>query len=269
MWSVRRFIGPFALAALVTARGADAAEATRPASEPSQSAVEASQPASRASDEKALRVLERMGQEARKVQSLLCKVEWRVESKWFSQPKIKKATLSILKASQPDAGGNAKQIALVRYIQTIPVPRELYLTQDKAVEYLPDNKIARVVNVDRTAANDGDSAEAFEVLMAPEKLSEKFRITSQGELSLDGEVCDVLSLVPASDKVKSEYRTMELWISKDRALPIYMVGEKLDETTTHRIRFNSIEVNPKLSAKDFEFKAPAGVNVESADEIRL
>jgi len=228
----------------------------------------ASRPAAGKADAKAQKVLARMEKLAESTTSYRCSMNWRVESKWF-KPKTKKGKMVMLKVPLVK-GEPGRRVALLKYVQTVPFRRELYVTRDRALEYLPDNKIAKYVPVDRgKETSAGAGQQAFAALVAPKRLTENFNITYVKSGQLDGDMCDVLRIVPAGTGVKSEYKDIELWVSRKRNLPVFMVGVKDDGETTHKVKFLDIGLNPKIKESEFVFKPPRGVHVESVSEIRL
>ncbi len=93
-------------------------------------------------------------------------------------------------------------------------------------------------------------------------LEKNFSITFMGEKKLKKHLCGVLCLVPKSEKLKSYFKKIELWISSRSGVVLrQVVTEDNGDYTT--IDFFKIEVNRKLKDSIFKLKIPSGVDVIS------
>ena len=229
----------------------------------------ASKPASRPTDKRALRVLESMDKKNADFSSLRCKITWIVKAKWTRKPRKKAMTLAVLKVPMPTKENPGRTIPLMRLSQKTPYVTEIYVTRKEAVKYEPDNKFAQKVSIDWNKAEGESSQQALEVLLAPSNVTKNFKVTYERAEQREGKECDVLRIVPASDRVRSDYKLLMLWVSKETRLPLYMVGEKVDGVTTDEIRFYDVTLNAKVGEGEFKFKPPKGVVVDNVNRIEL
>jgi len=91
-------------------------------------------------------------------------------------------------------------------------------------------------------------------------LAETYDITLMGEEEIGGQKTYQLELKPKSEQVAAFFDRIELWIDSEKWVPIQ---QKLVEPTQDHllIRFEDLELNPKLSKGDFNVKLPKDVRV--------
>lgn len=91
-------------------------------------------------------------------------------------------------------------------------------------------------------------------------LAETYDITFKGEEEIEGRRTFELELKPKSDQVAAFFDRIILWIDGDKWVPIQQ--QLVEPTQDHLlIRFNDLELNPRLSKSDFEVKLPKDVRV--------
>ncbi|HUV13672.1 MAG TPA: outer-membrane lipoprotein carrier protein LolA [Acidobacteriota bacterium] len=91
-------------------------------------------------------------------------------------------------------------------------------------------------------------------------LAETYDISFKGEEEIGGQKTYQLELKPKSEQVAAFFSRIELWIDGEKWVPIQ---QKLVEPTQDHllIRFEDLELNPKLSKGDFNVKLPKDVRV--------
>jgi len=251
-------------------------------------AIPATRPVSGVADKKSQKVLSEMETENKKIKSLRCKIHWEVKSKWTSRPGIKKMELAVLKVPMDDKKNPGRMIPLMRLSQKEPFVVEIYVRRKDAVKYEPANKFAQKISINWAKTNKS-SQQAFEILLSPANITKSFNVTYEKFESLvpsaniskrawktydkselhTAQECDVLRVVPASDRVRSDYKSLLIWVSKKTRLPVFMKGEKLDGVTTDKITFMAVKPNARVREKEFEFNPPRDVVIENVDKIEL
>jgi len=219
-----------------------------------------SKPASRPADERAMKVLAKMDKKAAAIRSLRCKIDWTVKAKWTRRPRKKAMTLAVLKVPMPTEKNPKRTIPLMRLSQKTPYAAEIYVTRKEAI---------KKVSIDWNKAESGSSQQALEILLSPINVTKNFTVTYEKSERREGKECDVLKVVPASDRVRSDYKSLVLWVSKEMRLPLYMVGKKVDDVTVDEIRFYDVKLNAKVRESEFRFKPPRGLVVDNVDRIEL
>ena len=157
---------------------------------------------------------------------------------------------------------------LVHISQKEPYVQHIYLTPGKAVKYDPDNKIAHVVTLDPEGERGGLSR-SMDLLASPDKLREKYTLTLKGTAEVGDKACWEIVLVPVSPEVETDFATMTLWVDQEIGLPRKAEGMEHNGTDLRVFEMSKVEVNPVIRDSEFEFKAPAGVDVEAVDNIRF
>jgi outer membrane lipoprotein-sorting protein len=91
-------------------------------------------------------------------------------------------------------------------------------------------------------------------------MAEAYEISFLGEEEIDGRKSYQLELKPKSEQVAAFFDRIVLWIDGEKWVPIQ---QKLVEPTQDHllIRFQDLELNPKLSKGDFNVKLPKDVRV--------
>ncbi len=91
-------------------------------------------------------------------------------------------------------------------------------------------------------------------------LTETYDISFLGEEEIEGQKTYQLELKPKSEQVAAFFERIVLWIDGKKWVPIQ---QKLVEPTQDHllIRFEDLELNPKLSKGDFNVKLPKDVRI--------
>ena len=139
-----------------------------------------------------------------------------------------------------------------------PTTNFLVIKEGTVLFYQPSIKQAQEYNMGRHK----DKAEFLLLGFGSDqaKLAETYDISFKGEEEIGGQKTYRLELKPKSEKVAAFFDRIELWIDGEKWVPIQ---QKLVEPTQDHllIRFEDLELNPKLSKGDFNVKLPKDVRV--------
>ena len=139
-----------------------------------------------------------------------------------------------------------------------PYEKRFYLNKERAIEYFPDKKLAKIYNLRGENERIGDNpskAAALAILESPKKLEEYFKITLEGkEKDEEGkEDYYKLELVPKDDSVESDYDRMIFYVNAKNWMPEKMEAYE-GEDAIHYFRFHDIKLNSKIKDSVFELK---------------
>jgi outer membrane lipoprotein-sorting protein len=139
-----------------------------------------------------------------------------------------------------------------------PTKNSLVLKEGKVVFYQPSINQAQKY----TLGQHGDKAEFLLLGFGSDKgaLEETYEISLIGQETLDENVTYQLELKPKSEKVAAFFTRIILWVDAGLWVPIQ---QQLVEPTEDflLIRFDKIELNPKLGKSAFEVKLPKDVDI--------
>ena len=139
-----------------------------------------------------------------------------------------------------------------------PTTNFLVIKEGTVLFYQPSIKQAQEYNMGRHK----DKAEFLLLGFGSDQaaLAETYDISFKGEEEIAGQKTYRLELKPKSEKVAAFFDRIELWIDGKKWVPIQ---QKLVEPTQDHllIRFEDLELNPKLSKGDFNVKLPKDVRV--------
>ena len=206
-------------------------------------------------------VLETIREKAEKVTAFRADyVETVLDEAFPEMPDSKSGGIAVKKSKE---GGHV----LVHISQKEPYVQHIYLTPAKAVKYDPGNKIAHVVTLDPKEERNGPSR-SMDLLTSPDKLRQRYSLTLKGTAEVGGKPCWEIVLVPVSPDVETDFSTMTLWVDQEIGLPRKAQGLEHDGSV-RTFELSNVKINPRIRDAEFEFKAPAGVDVEPVDNIRF
>ena len=139
-----------------------------------------------------------------------------------------------------------------------PYEKRFYLSRERAIEYFPDKKLAKIYNLKGESGRIGEAsskAAALAILESPKKLEEYFKITLEGKETEEEGKKEYykLDLVPKDDSVESDYERMIFFVNAKSWIPEKMEAYE-GEDAIHYFRFHDIELNSKIKDSVFEFK---------------
>lgn len=139
-----------------------------------------------------------------------------------------------------------------------PTTNSLVIKEGTVLFYQPSIKQAQEYKMGRHK----DKAEFLLLGFGSDQaaLAETYEISFLGEEEIDGRKTYQLELKPKSEQVAAFFDRIVLWIDGEKWVPIQ---QKLVEPTQDHllIRFQDLELNPKLSKGDFNVKLPQDVRV--------
>ena len=139
-----------------------------------------------------------------------------------------------------------------------PYEKRFYLNKERAIEYFPDKKLAKIYNLSHSEEKIGEMGSktvALAILESPKKLKEYYTITLKGTSTDEKEKKEYyeLELVPKDDSVESDYERMIFSVNKKSWLPEKMQAFE-GEDAIHYITFYDIKLNEDIKDSVFEFK---------------
>jgi len=148
-----------------------------------------------------------------------------------------------------------KRVMYARIDWTKPVQEQIVIIGDAYKLYRPRLNQVIVGKVDKAAHSNKVPGNALAFMsMSKAQLQENYTVNYIGQETAGGSSTWHLELVP---KVKTSYKTAELWVDSD-GMPIQAkVIEQNSDTST--ILLSNVQKNVTISASDFNLVLPKGV----------
>jgi len=147
-----------------------------------------------------------------------------------------------------------------------PYEKKFYLNRERAIEYFPDKKLAKIHNLsneEERICQSPSRTVALAILESPKKLKEYFKIRLKGKSADQEEKKEyyVLELVPKDDSVETDYDRMIFYVNCKTWIPERMEAYEGDESE-HRFTFYKIKLNKRIKNSIFEFKRTKDMTID-------